>query len=300
MYKSIDEYLLYLESISKKEKDRKNTYYSLRLFADFMYSHDIHDVKKLKVSHVHTWQLHQRERVTADGLPLMPNTINNNLAKLKNFLAYLYKRERIKLRLYEHIEFLKLPQLLPTSLLSDTEMNALLGTFDVSTTIGFRNKTITSLLYSSGLRVSELCQMNIESVKLAEGTALIYGKGDKERLVPIGLSALKLLESYVKAIRPLFMKSKQRDCLFYTYRGSRITVAAIQLMIKEASEKAGFTGITPHSMRRSFATEMIKANANLYHVKEIMGHEDLRHLKRYVKLNIVDLKKTHKKFHPRG
>ena len=71
-------------------------------------------------------------------------------------------------------------------------------------------------------------------------------------------------------------------------------------MIKEAATKVGFTGITPHSLRRSFASEMIKANANLYHVKDILGHEDLRYLQKYVKLNINDLKKTHNKFHPRG
>lgn len=140
----------------------------------------------------------------------------------------------------------------------------------------------------------------IKDVSFTQRTALVFGKGRKERIVPVGKSTVRLIESYVKAIRSFHVLDDKQEALFLTCRGTRVNTDVVQDMMRKASKKAGFKGITAHSMRRSLSTEMIKTEANLYHVKDIMGHEDLRHLQRYVKLNITDLLRTHKKFHPRG
>ena len=296
----IQDYLDFMKAVGHSKKSIEDNYYSLNLFANFMRTQGITDVKFLNFNHMHQWQLYQNQRVTSKGLPLRPRSINNDFSKLKSFLLFLFKRDVIHKKLHEKIEFVKEPKLLPTSLLTDDEVSKLLDVFDVTTPIGFRNKTIVSFLYSSGLRLSELCKLDIKDVSLTQKTALVFGKGRKERIVPVGESTIVQIESYIKAIRPFHCVDATEEALFLSYRGSRISTDAIQDMMRKATKEAGFKGITAHSMRRSFATEMIKASANLYHVKDIMGHEDLRHLQKYVKLDIADLQRTHKKFHPRG
>ena len=304
---TIDQYLDYLRAIGKKEKHVNDVFYSLRLFTDYIGVLGLNNIKYLNKSHMDAWQLYQSQRVTSRGLPLKPISINADFLKLKNFLKYLYDRGAISCPAFEYIEYLKEPALLPTSLLTDDEITVLLSVFDSTTKIGFRNKTIVMLLYTSGLRISELCNMNLQDINYDQSTACIMGKGDKQRIVPIGEGTLNMIESYVKAIRPFFVKRQASEVsdnnntsLFLSRVGKRVTPDSIQQVFKKACTKAGFKRITPHSMRRSFATEMVKANANLYHVKEIMGHADLSQLQRYVRLNVADLKRTHKQFHPRG
>ena len=300
MQTAIKEHIDYLKSLKRSQKVIINTGYSLRLFSDFMKGVGIINTLELNPSHIDSWFMYQTERTNREGLPLKASAINCDLVKLKGFLKFLYKRDQIKSKLYERVELLKLPKHLPTSLLSDEEFSRFIQEFDLNSNLGFRNKTIASLLYSTGIRVGELCALSIGDIDFEQSTALIFGKGSKERLVPIGDSMLHLLQSYVKSIRPFFIQTTDAEPLFFTNRGRRITLVSVQKMIKAVSLKAGFNNITPHSLRRSFATELIKANANIYHVKEMMGHEGLNQLKHYVKLNIKDLQTTHKKCHPRG
>ena len=134
------------------------------------------------------------------------------------------------------------------------------------------------VLYSTGIRVGELLGLNVTDVDLDNATAVVLGKGNKQRVVPIGKTALRLLESYLKAVRPFLLSRADEPALFLNHAGQRMPY---------------------HTFRRSCTTELIRAGANLYHVKELLGHEDLETLKHYTKLTIEDLKATHARCHPR-
>ena len=156
------------------------------------------------------------------------------------------------------------------------------------------------MLYSTGIRVSELLGLNVRDVDLDNATAVVLGKGNKQRVVPIGKTALRLLESYLKAVRPFLLKKSDEQALFLNHAGERMPYHTVRRIVQRQAEAAGLEiKVTPHTFRRSCTTELIRGGANLYHVKEILGHENLETLKHYTKLTIEDLKKTHAKCHPR-
>ena len=126
------------------------------------------------------------------------------------------------------------------------------------------------------------------------------GKGRKERIVPVGKTALRYLESYVKAVRPFLVRGKTDNALFLTAEGERLPYRRLLKIVHKYTDNMDLNvTVTPHTFRRSCTTELIRGNANIYHVKELLGHESLDTLKHYAKLNITDLKKTHARCHPR-
>jgi integrase/recombinase XerD len=171
---------------------------------------------------------------------------------------------------------------------------------DTTSSFGIRNRAIVELLYSSGVRVSELTGLKIEDIDFKNEYMKVFGKGSKERLVPIGKTALNYLKNYISGVRPFFNGASKYREVFLGYHGTPLQCGGVENMLKELSEKAKMPArVTPHILRRSCTTELIRGNANLYHVKEILGHKKLDTLKHYVKLNITDLKKTHRNCHPR-
>ena len=129
---------------------------------------------------------------------------------------------------------------------------------------------------------------------------VVTGKGNKQRVVAIGKTALKYLESYVLAIRPYLLKRRSEKALFLTLRGGkRFKYRSLLKYVHSYAEGADLDDVTPHTFRRSCTTELIRSGANMYHVKELLGHESLDTLVHYTKLTIIDLKKTHEKCHPR-
>jgi len=130
-------------------------------------------------------------------------------------------------------------------------------------------------------------------------TMMVTGKGDKQRVVPIGRTALRHLETYLAAIRPYLLCDRTQTALFLNHKGARLKYKAFLKCVHIHSRRMGYTDVTPHTFRRSCTTELIRGGANMYHVKELLGHESLDTLKHYTKLTINDLKKTHEKCHPR-
>jgi site-specific recombinase XerD len=156
------------------------------------------------------------------------------------------------------------------------------------------------LLYSTGLRVSEMLGLNITDVDFTHATAIVLGKGNKQRVVPIGKTALRLTQSYLKAVRPFLVRDHGQVALFLDRFGKPMPYATFLRRVHRYTAQAGLDiNVTPHTFRRSCTTELIRGGANLYHVKELLGHETLDTLKHYAKLTINDLKATHHKCHPR-
>jgi len=190
--------------------------------------------------------------------------------------------------------------MLPTSVLKHEQVKKIITSIDLNSSEGIRNRALIELMYSSGVRVGEIVRIRVEDIDLNGRVMKVFGKGNKERMVPLGKTATDVLEEYISGARN-FLNSNNLKNLFVNSSGNPLTIHRIQKIVSDLAENGGITDIrvTPHTFRRSCATEMIRNNANIYHVKDLLGHESLSTLKHYTKLTINDLKETHAKFHPR-
>ena len=197
------------------------------------------------------------------------------------------------------LEAPKLKRALP-DFLSFEEIENILEQIDVSTPEGTRNKAILETMYSCGLRVSEVVNLKLSQLYLDVGFVRVLGKGNKERLVPIGGSAIKFINIYRSNIRvhqPI--QPGEEDVLFLNRRGKRLTRVMIFLIIKDLVKKAGIKkNISPHTFRHSFATHLVEGGADLRAVQEMLGHESITTTEIYTHLDREFLRKTLEKFHP--
>ncbi|NII28232.1 site-specific tyrosine recombinase XerD [Pseudoflavitalea sp. X16] len=197
------------------------------------------------------------------------------------------------------LEAPKLKRALP-DVLSVDEIESIISQIDLSKPEGGRNKAILETMYSCGLRVSEVVNLRISQLYLDVGFIRVIGKGDKERLVPIGTSATKYITIYRNDIRVhVPIKKGQEDILFLNRRGSKLTRVMIFLMLKDLVKKAGITKqISPHTFRHSFATHLVEGGADLRAVQEMLGHESITTTEIYTHLDRDFLRDTLQRFHP--
>lgn len=188
-----------------------------------------------------------------------------------------------------------LPQVLSTD-----EVDRLLEAPDVSTPIGTRDKAMIELLYATGLRVSELVGLKMHMLNLGVGYLICRGKGGKERLVPIGGSAVKWVKEYIAVVRPAMVR-KSSDVLFCSNRGAAMTRQNFWYMIRRYASEAGIMkSISPHVLRHSFATHLLAGGADLRSVQMMLGHSDISTTQIYTHINAARLKEIHERYHPRG
>ncbi len=197
------------------------------------------------------------------------------------------------------LEAPKLRRALP-DVLTFEEIEAIIAQIDLSKPEGGRNKAILETLYSCGLRVSELVNLKISHLYMDVGFIKVIGKGDKERLVPIGRSAIQYITIYRQQIRVhLAVKAGNEDILFLNRRGSRLSRVMIFLLLKDLVQKAGITkNISPHTLRHSFATHLVEGGADLRAVQEMLGHESITTTEIYTHLDREFLRRTLQQFHP--
>jgi integrase/recombinase XerD len=197
------------------------------------------------------------------------------------------------------LEAPKLKRSLPDTLVFE-EIEKIIGQIDLSKPEGGRNKAILETMYSSGLRVSELVNLRLSCLYLDIGFIRVIGKGDKERLVPIGSTAIKYINIYRNDIRThIAVKPGNEDIVFLNRRGSKLTRVMIFLMMKDLVRKAGITkNISPHSFRHSFATHLVEGGADLRAVQEMLGHESITTTEIYTHLDREFLRETLHRFHP--
>lgn len=253
---------------------------------------------RLRKRHIHQFQNHLVAHRTVKGLPLKPGTVNNRIKAVRSFLGFLKSQGHVSVDLVDELPYLKEPKLLPTSVLEHSQVRRLIRGVDTVDQTGWRDRVILELLYSTGVRATELATMTLDAVDLDNGLIKVHGKGDKERMVPVGRTALSCLESYVKAIRPFWRYSHRTRALFLNALGRPLNWQNLQRIIRRRCSDADVR-VTAHTFRRSCTTELIRNGANLYHVKDLLGHESIDTLTPYIKLTITDLKKTHAKCHPR-
>jgi site-specific recombinase XerD len=189
---------------------------------------------------------------------------------------------------------------LPSSVLSHDELRGLFASIQTVTVAGIRDLAMLELAYSSGLRAGELLGLNLGDIDWINRTALVTGKGAKQRVVPIGRKAFLQMQAYLEDARRSLPRIPKETALFLDRRGRRLPYHTLRRLVHRHARRFGIaTPVTPHTFRRSCTTELIRAGANLYHVKELLGHESLETLKHYTRLTILDLKQTHARCHPR-
>ena len=223
------------------------------------------------------------------------------ISGIKAFYKYLLLEDIIKVNPTELLESPKIGRRLPDTL-SVEEINKLIEAIDLSKPEGVRNKAILETLYSCGLRVSELTGLKISNLYFNEGFIKIIGKGDKERLVPIGNSAQKHINIYLENIRNhLAVKKDSEDILYLNKRGGKISRVMIFIIIKELAGKIGLKKtISPHTFRHSFASHLVDGGADLRAVQEMLGHESIITTEIYTHLDREYLRDAIMQFHPRA
>jgi integrase/recombinase XerD len=223
------------------------------------------------------------------------------LSGIKSFYKYLLLENEIREDPTELIESPRLPRKLP-DVLSYEEIEQMLSAIDHSTPEGTRNRAIIEVLYSCGLRVSELTGLQLTHCYFDIGFVRVLGKGDKVRLVPIGKEAIKYTELYLEHVRREMQADKDsEDIVFLNRRGKQLTRVMIFLIIKDTAEKAGISKtVSPHTFRHSFATHLIEGGASLRAVQEMLGHESITTTEIYTHLDRDYLRQVITEFHPRA
>jgi len=247
--------------------------------------------------------------VTPDHLRLFLSRMNGRemgarsqarlLSGLRTFYKYWMLEQKIDGNPVENLDYPKLGRALP-EVLNLEEIDALLGAIDLSKPEGQRNKAMLELLYSCGIRVSELISLKISDLFFDEEMIRVIGKGDKQRLVPIGGKAMKEIRSYLQYDRPQITADKKAvDILFLNRRGKALSRVMIFTIIRQLAEKAGVQKkIGPHTFRHSFATHLVQGGADLRSVQAMLGHESIATTEVYTHLDRSFLRQTLVEFHP--
>ncbi|HWR38064.1 MAG TPA: site-specific tyrosine recombinase XerD [Patescibacteria group bacterium] len=228
------------------------------------------------------------------------STLARNLAALKSFCHFLLRERYLERNPATNLESPKLDKRLP-KVLSPEEVNALLLRPHPQNPAGLRDKTMLELLYATGLRVSELVNLTLSDVQPSIGYVKCYGKGSKERIVPLGSIALTCVEAYLSRGRPKLLKKTQTTALFLNAAGRGMTRQGFWQIIKKYAAEAGINkNITPHTLRHSFATHLLENGADLRSVQEMLGHANISTTQIYTHVTKTHLVEVYDKSHPRA
>lgn len=228
-------------------------------------------------------------------------TIARHTASIRNFHQFLLREKAVDHDPTVHIESPQVERTLP-KVLSLTEVEKLLDTPKLISPFGYRDKAMLELLYATGIRVSEMINLDLSDVHLTMGFIRCFGKGNKERIVPIGRTASEALESYIEKGRPkLASKKKTTEALFLNHHGNRMTRQGYWKNLKKIALEAGVSKeLTPHTLRHSFATHLLENGADLRAVQEMLGHADISTTQIYTHVSKTRLKDVYKQYHPRA
>jgi len=288
--KSLDEYKEYLFSHEHFLDNTTYSYiYDIKNFFNYLEENKIFNYSNVDLTCYKKY---------LDYISSLDNaTVFRKIIALKSFSKF-YSKKYNRLDLAVDLEFPKLPKKIP-DVLSIEEVDELLS-FKPINHYDYRNKAILELLYSSGLRVSELCNLEIHSINFETKTVLCFGKGSKERNLPLGEHALKALKIYLEEHRPFLVKNKKCDFLFINNRGEALTRYGVFRELKKIAERQNIKkNIHPHILRHSFATHLIMNGADLRVVQEMLGHSSINTTQIYTNLNTETLEENYELFNPR-
>ena len=233
-------------------------------------------------------------------LGLAPYSINRKISSIKSFFAYRTGPSPGVHNPAAEMELLKVGRKLPV-VLSIDEVKVIIETADGSEPLELRDRAGLELLYGAGLRISELLDLKITDVFLDEGILSVIGKGNKQRIVPVGGQAIKAVRTYLRIGRPKLVKSQTVFNLILNSRGRRLSRMGFLKALRKYRIKSGISKrVTPHTLRHSFATHLLEGGADLRAVQELLGHADISTTQIYTHIDREYLKEIHRLYHPRG
>lgn len=286
---------------SLSENTVQNYLFDLKSFFRFIEEkHNISEIKNVSDKIVESYIYHLRNIKSKTGDYYSTKSINRYISSLKTFFKYLLNEKHIESNPADIIDTPKMSRNLP-EVLTIQEIDIMFSKADISDKYECRDRAIMETMYASGLRVSELINLKITDIYSNEGILRIFGKGSKERIVPIGSSALKYIDMYFKNSRPYFRKKYSEDFVFLNFRGKNLSRMAIWNIINKYSKLAGINkDIHPHILRHSFATHLLEGGADIRIIQEMLGHSDISTTQIYTHIDREYLIEVHKIYHPRG
>ena len=274
-----------------------NSYLSdLKDFSEFIQESGLNDFRNVNRQIIINYML------DCKGREFESSTIARRLVSIKMFFKYLLQDGVIDVDITEVMDSPKLWRVLP-DFLSNHEIDALMNVWRASKhdPLDFRNRVILEVIYSCGLRVSELTNLKCAEIFRYDELIKVVGKGNKERMIPIGKIALRLMRRYISDVRPILMKEQQHDYIFVSKNGNKLSRERIWGIIKKATLLAGINkNISPHTLRHSFASHLLDNGADLRIIQEMLGHANIATTQIYTHVDKQKLLKIHKNFHPRS
>lgn len=262
---------------------------------DFLESNNIDDPEEITYKHLVDFFSSQNE------LEITSSTTARYLSSLKGFFKYLFNSNYITTNPTEKLSSTKISRKLPV-VLSFGEVEKILAAPDTENLLGLRDKAILELLYSSGLRVSELINIKVNDLFFKDEVIRVTGKGSKQRIVPVGTSAIDWNNKYLLKVRPVLeKKEKSQNIVFLNKRGTKLSRMGLWKIVAKYTEQAGVEkDVHPHTFRHSFATHLLEGGADLRAVQEMLGHADISTTQIYTHIDRDFVKQVHKECHPRG
>lgn len=291
----LDQFLDYLHLEKGLSPNTGEAYrQDLEDFIGWLQRHRVASLNAVKRNHVMDYLLDLKEKDRA------PTTVSRRLVAIRVFFRFLHQEGLLASNITDAMDAPHLWKLLPKTL-SVAEVEKLLAAPDLRRPQGLRDKAMLDLLYSTGLRVSELVGLTIDNLHAEERYIRCIGKGNKERIVPYGVAAHESLRRYLDEVRPLWNRRPEQRHLFLTRRDQPLNRKTFWMLVRKYAARAGVKpDISPHTLRHSFATHLLANQAPLRVIQEMLGHADIGTTQIYTHVDSGRLKSVHKQFHPRA
>lgn len=291
LIKEFQDYLLMEKGLS--ENSIFSYTYDLKKFHGYITEHN-KDFLQVATDDISNFLLEQKNK------KISSRSLARSVAALRQFYKYLKDENKLKSNPADRIQTPEIKKTLP-DFLTVEEINELFGAIKENDPYELRDKAIFELLYSSGLRISEACNLRMNDIDLENMFLTIRSKGGQERLVPFGTKSLTIMNKYLEKSRPVILKNRFSEYLFISKKGDFLNRKSVWRLLKKYLDRTTIKkDITPHTFRHSFATHLIENNADLRSVQELLGHIDISTTQIYTHMANRKLKEVHKKFHPRG
>jgi integrase/recombinase XerD len=295
MEQLLDQFLHYLiveKGLSKNTIDAYS--HGLTRFLSHLREQGVQEIQGAGKFHIRGFLLTLRRK------NLNTKSIVRDLVAIRTFFRFLIQEGILESNPVEELESPKVARTLP-EILTLKEIEQILEQPNLHTPLGIRDRAMLEMLYATGMRVSELTQLPTHQANLEGGYVLVYGKGSKERIIPLGSEAMKWVTAYLKTARRILSKGKESPFLFVNRSGKGMTRQRFWKSLKEYARRAGLRKrITPHLLRHSFASHLLERGADLRSVQMMLGHVDISTTQIYTHVAGERLKKIHKQYHPRG
>ncbi len=308
MYVLVEEFLLHVRHERGQSEHTQRTYAAqLKRFVDWAAAQGIDNWRAVELQHLMAFLQHERERALArksgegdSQRRLSSESLYLAIAALRAFYKYCESEKLLPVDVAEQLSLPRRWKRLPKSLSKD-EIEQLLAPLPSEEPQDLCDQAILELAYASGLRLAELRRLRLEQLHLDAGFVTVIGKGNKERVVPVGRPAIAALQRYIDCARPQLVKPRSPANVFLTKRGTPFAAVTMWLRIKKRAKRAGIKkNITPHMLRHSFATHLLEHGADLRVIQELLGHANIGTTEIYTHVGGQRLRHVHEQYHPRS